>query len=200
MPTDPSAPFHVERQDTRPVTPGAARWTARWTGRLPRTTLGLPAEEFTMPEPHLRAGDTDRAAVATALGRHMADGRLTVAEYDERVARAYAARTYGDLAELTADLPAVDGGRRVEPVRSAHPAPVVRACGPMASRAQDPGSAWAAWRRTAIIVLSIWAISSVVAAQFIYFWPIWVVGPWGAVLLAHTVGGAGRRARSRQHT
>ena len=32
-----------------------------------------------MPEPHLRAGDTDRAAVATVLGRHMADGRLTVA-------------------------------------------------------------------------------------------------------------------------
>ncbi|MFL6094559.1 MAG: DUF1707 domain-containing protein, partial [Blastococcus sp.] len=70
-----------------------------------------------MPEPHLRAGDTDRAAVATVLGRHMADGRLTVAEYDERVARAYAARTYGDLAELTADLPAIDRARAPDPVR-----------------------------------------------------------------------------------
>ena len=68
-----------------------------------------------MPEPHLRAGDTDRAAVATVLGRHMADGRLTVAEYDERVARAYAARTYGELDELTADLPSVDSGRSVAP-------------------------------------------------------------------------------------
>jgi hypothetical protein len=152
-----------------------------------------------MPEPHLRAGDTDRAAVATVLGRHMADGRLTVAEYDERVARAYAARTYGDLEELTADLPAIHAARPAEPVRREHAAPV-HACGPTAGPGGDVGSAWAAWRRTAIIVLSIWAISSIVASQFIYFWPIWVVGPWGAVLLANTVGGAGRRPRRRQHT
>ncbi len=33
-----------------------------------------------------------------------ADGRLTLEEHAERVARAYAARTLGDLAELTADL------------------------------------------------------------------------------------------------
>ena len=59
-----------------------------------------------MPEPHLRAADTDRAAVATVLGQHMSAGRLTVDEYDERLARAYAARTYGELDELTADLPA----------------------------------------------------------------------------------------------
>jgi hypothetical protein len=153
-----------------------------------------------MPEPHLRAGDDDRAAVATLLGRHMADGRITVAEYDERVARAYAARTYGELGELTADLPAIDGGRPVEPVRHEYrPAPV-HACGPGGGRGRDPGSAWAAWRRVAIIVLAIWAISSLVAAQFIYFWPIWVIGPWGAMLLAHTVGGTGRRSRPRQHT
>src|SRR3954454_22498795 len=104
-PTDAQPPFHVER-----------RGCPRWTGCPARTTLGLPHEETTMPEPHLRAGDTDRAAVATVLGRHMADGRLTVAEYDERVARAYAARTYGDLAELTADLPTIHGGRSGEPV------------------------------------------------------------------------------------
>ena len=151
-----------------------------------------------MPEPHLRAGDTDRAAVAAVLGRHMADGRLTVAEYDERVARAYAARTYGDLAELTADLPANDSVRLSGPAPRT-PATPVHACGPMAGRGRHTGSAWDAWRRTAIIVVAIWAISCVAAAQFIYFWPIWVVGPWGAVLLAHTVGGD-RRPRSRLHT
>ena len=59
-----------------------------------------------MPEPHLRAADADRAAVAAVLGEHMAAGRLTLAEYDERLTRAYAARTFGELAELTADLPA----------------------------------------------------------------------------------------------
>ena len=58
-----------------------------------------------MPEPHLRAADADRAAVATQLGEQMSAGRLTVAEYDERLARAYAARTYGELEALTADLP-----------------------------------------------------------------------------------------------
>jgi hypothetical protein len=35
-----------------------------------------------------------------------AEGRLTQDELDERVARAYASRTYGDLWALTADLPA----------------------------------------------------------------------------------------------
>ena len=64
-----------------------------------------------MPEPHLRAADTDRAAVATVLGQHMSAGRLTVDEYDERLARAYAAKTYGELDELTADLPAADRRR-----------------------------------------------------------------------------------------
>lgn len=58
-----------------------------------------------MPEPHLRAADADRAAVATALGQHMSAGRLSVEEYDERLARAYAAKTYGELDALTADLP-----------------------------------------------------------------------------------------------
>ena len=157
-----------------------------------------------MPEPHLRAGDTDRAAVATVLGRHMADGRLTVAEYDERVARAYAARTYGELDALTVDLPAADNGRSVEPVRRDHGAgghrTPVHACGPMVGRRFGHGDSWGAWRRTAVIVLAIWAITSVASAQFIYFWPIWVLGPWGALLLAQSLGGTDRRPRSRQHT
>jgi uncharacterized protein DUF1707 len=153
-----------------------------------------------MPDPHLRAGDTDRTAVAAVLGRHMADGRLTVAEYDERVARAYAARTYGELADLTADLPPADAGRGVAPA-SPHPQPApAHGGGSVAMRRRGAGAAWASWRRTAIIVLSIWAITSVASAQFIYFWPVWVLGPWGAVLLAQTFGGQGRGPRSRQRT
>ena len=90
-----------------------------------------------MPEPHLRAADTDRAAVATVLGQHMSAGRLTVDEYDERLARAYAAKTYGELAELTADLPRRDAGR--PPSRSARHAPPPRVRGDRAA-----GRAWAA--------------------------------------------------------
>src|SRR3954468_6787501 len=88
----------------------------------------FPTWRPVMPDPHMRAGDTDRTAVATVLGRHMADGRLTVAEYDERVARAYAARTYADLAAPPAALPSADAGRSVAPVSHHQPAPV-HGCG-----------------------------------------------------------------------
>ncbi|NNH74955.1 DUF1707 domain-containing protein [Nocardia uniformis] len=55
--------------------------------------------------PALRVGTAEREQAAAALGQHFADGRLDVAEFDERVARAYAAKTTTDLAELFTDLP-----------------------------------------------------------------------------------------------
>jgi len=146
-----------------------------------------------MPESHLRAADADRAAVATVLGRHMAEGRLTVEEYDERLGRAYAARTYGELDQLTSDLPSSDRHHGVEPVRREHPSPV-NACSPMAgtwARGGRDGSAWRSWLSTALIVVSIWLVSSIASGGLLYFWPIWVIGPWGAVLLAQTIGGGG---------
>jgi hypothetical protein len=36
-------------------------------------------------------------------------------------------------------------------------------------------------------VVTIWAATSLAAWEFHYFWPIWVIGPWGAVLLAQTL-------------
>src|SRR6201997_2098700 len=57
------------------------------------------------PSPRdLRASDTDRDRVLAMLGDAMSDGRLTAEEHAERVQRAIAARTLGELAELTADL------------------------------------------------------------------------------------------------
>ena len=167
-----------------------------------------------MPEPHLRAADSDRAAVATLLGRHMAAGRLTVDEYDERLSRAYAARTYGELDELTADLPATDRGRGAEPVAREHPAATpARACGPMpgqwGSRQWGGGpcgvgpwggrqSPWRSWLSTAMIVVTIWAVASIASTSFLYFWPIWVIGPWGAVLLSRTLTGGNYDRRDRR--
>jgi hypothetical protein len=149
-----------------------------------------------MPEPHLRAADSDRTAVAAALGEHMAAGRLTLAEYDERVGRAYAAKTYGDLAELTTDLPRLPDDRAApgaQPVRAGRPAPAYRgACG---GGYRGAGDAWRAWFTTAVIVGTIWLLASVGTGQFLFFWPIWVVGPWGALLLAQTLGGGRRRGR-----
>jgi hypothetical protein len=59
----------------------------------------------------LRASDADRERVAEALQRAVSEGRLSPDEFEERVSRAYAAKTLGELAPLTADLPEVFDGR-----------------------------------------------------------------------------------------
>jgi hypothetical protein len=56
--------------------------------------------------PDLRASDADREHVAEVLRHAAGEGRLTVDELDERIDRAFTARTQGELAELTTDLPA----------------------------------------------------------------------------------------------
>ena len=58
----------------------------------------------------LRAADADRDRAAAVLGGALATGRLTSAEHAERLEAVYAAKTMGDLAPLTRDLPAEDGG------------------------------------------------------------------------------------------
>jgi len=57
--------------------------------------------------PEVRASDDERHRVVELLGDHAAVGRITLAELEDRVGRAYAAKTRGDLAELTTDLPAL---------------------------------------------------------------------------------------------
>jgi hypothetical protein len=52
----------------------------------------------------MRASDADREAVAGLLHRAAAEGRLDLNELDERLAVLYAAKTYGELAPITADL------------------------------------------------------------------------------------------------
>jgi hypothetical protein len=54
----------------------------------------------------MRAGDADRQRVVTALGRALGEGRLDVAEFDERATRAHAAVYLDELPPLLADLPA----------------------------------------------------------------------------------------------
>ena len=53
----------------------------------------------------VRASDADREETVRQLQRGLSQGRLDVDEFDERVQAAYAARTLGELAELTRDLP-----------------------------------------------------------------------------------------------
>jgi hypothetical protein len=56
-------------------------------------------------KPRMRAGDADRSKVVETLGRHLADGRLTVDEFDERTVQAHAAVYLDQLPPLLADLP-----------------------------------------------------------------------------------------------
>jgi hypothetical protein len=56
----------------------------------------------------LRASDADRDGTAARLGGAFAAGQLTSTEYAERLDAAYAARTLGELAPLTRDLPGDD--------------------------------------------------------------------------------------------
>ncbi len=56
--------------------------------------------------PELRASDADRERVVGQLREGSAQGRLTLEEFSDRVAKAYAARTGADLAVLVRDLPA----------------------------------------------------------------------------------------------
>ncbi len=133
----------------------------------------------------LRASDAERATVAEALGEHMRAGRLTVAEYDERLTAVYAARTRGDLAALTTDLPGPALPPAPGPGRRPAPRPSAGGCGARGG-GQDLRHAWRSWLTVALIVWTIYLASSL-ATGLLYPWPIWVVGPWGAVLLARTL-------------
>lgn len=59
-----------------------------------------------MTDPGLRASDADREHVVSVLRTQVGEGRLTLEEFSERSATAYAARTLGELDALTSDLPA----------------------------------------------------------------------------------------------
>jgi hypothetical protein len=55
--------------------------------------------------PELRASDADRERVSEQLRDALAEGRLDMEEFEERLEATYNARTYGELAPLTRDLP-----------------------------------------------------------------------------------------------
>jgi hypothetical protein len=54
----------------------------------------------------MRAAAADRERAVDVLKAGFAEGRLTQEEYNHRMGQAYVAKTYGELAALTADLPA----------------------------------------------------------------------------------------------
>ncbi|RST02414.1 DUF1707 and DUF2154 domain-containing protein [Streptomyces sp. WAC05374] len=76
--------------------------------------------------PEMRASDADRERIAERLRDAVAEGRLDMAEFEERLDLAYKARTHGELVPLVRDLPAaatpVESGDPAWPARIGRPA------------------------------------------------------------------------------
>ncbi len=145
-----------------------------------------------------RASDADRDRIVAALREHLAAGRLTVEEFDERMDKAYAAKTLGELDEVMADLPRTDLGQLPD-------APVDRsAAGPL-TRRHPPGSiearrgrsspAWLAalgsWLAISLILFVIWLASGASGG----LWFLWVALALGAVLLVRGMTAPARSER-----
>jgi hypothetical protein len=120
-----------------------------------------------------RASDADRDAVVSDLSEHFQAGRLTAAELDQRTGLALTARTWGELGELAADLPAL---------RPAAPAAI-----PAAGRPQPPAGHTAPALTAALAGL---AIAAVVLVHLVH-------GGWGLIWLLWPVLLIARRAICR---
>jgi hypothetical protein len=102
------------------------------------------------------AGSADRERTVGVLRAGFTEGRLTQDELDDRVARAYAARTYGDLWALTADLPA---GALPYPPGLPYPQ-----ASPAVPPSAEPASTWHSATALIITALVIFTLAALVTA------------------------------------
>ncbi|MFB9239185.1 DUF1707 domain-containing protein [Plantactinospora siamensis] len=128
----------------------------------------------TAPGPRLRASDAERERLADLLRTAMAEGRLTLAEGEERLTAAYAAVYRDELGALVADLP---GGHRAVPDSSPAGRPA-RVAGRMPPDRRHPGrpappDRWPAPRPVVVFAL---LLAAVIAASVLVgrpvFWPV----------------------------
>jgi DUF1707 SHOCT-like domain len=160
---------------------------------------GTPWEHEMGDRDLMRASDDDRQQVVDRLRAALEEGRLKVEEFTERMGLAYQAVTYGDLAKLHADLPVA--------TPQAEPRPAPAAAAPPAVAAQRSAFAdlpaplkvlWTIWLAAVSINLVVWVLVVGTSRRFVYPWPVWVAGPYGAALLAISVPVVhSRRSRRR---
>ncbi|MQY18485.1 DUF1707 SHOCT-like domain-containing protein [Nocardia macrotermitis] len=124
-----------------------------------------------------RADDVERQQIADLLARHLGAGRIDLTEYDQRVARVWNCATRDDLQLVLADLPKLVAER---PANAVHQGPRI----PLWQRIEG-----AAWLGVSVLCVVIWALISLGMGQFTYPWPMWVIGPWGAVLAFRALTG-----------
>jgi len=138
------------------------------------------------PDRMVRASNEDREQIVRLLGEHAAAGRLTMAEFEERAAAVYSATVLEDLDRLLVDLPASRpaGDASVRSTRA-------RALRVVAGR----DGPWRSWLVTSLLCTLIWGVTSLAQTTVLYFWPIWVIGPWGVVIGSRMFGGGCARTR-----
>jgi hypothetical protein len=154
----------------------------------------------------LRAADEDRQWVADRLRAALDQGRLRLAEYDERLALAYQAQTYAELNLLLDDLPPSIVGGTVAVNQPHPPAPAATPAKPPA-KADEPVRGlpmalvilWIIWGGVVGINIVAWLLVMAGNGHWVYPWPAWVAGPSGIALFTVTVGVQEiRRSRRRR--
>jgi Domain of unknown function (DUF1707) len=121
---------------------------------------------------YLRASHADREHVIDVLKAAFVRGMLTKAELDARLGQAFVSRTHGDLAAITADLPA--GLTGTQPPRR-----------PASARAAPTVSKPLLWTAVAIMLAGIVSVVAAVPAQNFLLLPMGVL----AILIAAPVAG-----------
>lgn len=121
---------------------------------------------------HLRASHANREHVIDVLKAAFVQGMLTKAELDARVGQAFASRTHGDLAAITADLPA--GLIGAQPPRKPAPAP-----------APPPVNKPLMWAAGAIMLAAIASMIAAFPAQNLVLLSVGVL----AILIAAPIAG-----------
>lgn len=132
----------------------------------------------------MRAGDADRDRTIGQLQDAFAEGRLTQEEFEQRLETAQQSKTFAELEPLTADIPKVK------------PKPVDPKQKELAKRSGDLRKGWSAWLGVSVLVNVIWGATALTSMSLPYYWPIWVMGPWGAGMLIGTLTLRAERGRN----
>lgn len=126
-----------------------------------------------------RASDADRDRIAAVLSEHHAVGRLTLEEFQERLDRAYVAKTLGELDDLMADLPRTDLSQLQGRPGGYPPLPERREPGTV----QAPGGGLPTivriWLVITVGLFALWLISGASGGP----WFLWITVPLAFIML-----------------
>ena len=151
--------------------------------------VGTVSQQGPVPQ---RIGDAERDRAAELLREHMAEGRLTAEEFDERIDKALQAKVAGDLDPLFSDLPGPGPGQAVATTQPYQPPPWQRAAATPAPMPAPEQARTLQPRSTAATTLAgltgvLWVVVPLVITfvpglGWAHFW--WLIFlPWVASML-----------------